>query len=769
MPKSKSGDKKKKRESSGGSVKSNSKAKENGTSSAPREGSAPPKQTSNSKEKKAEKSKKKEKIQSEDVQKSQSQSSSSPKSTKPGGSSNKVMDAMDELKPLFDDPWSKSYALVQEDGSDLRARELLADTQYSFQIPIRLIELFSKDEAELLDEMKQLKSLLPPLSDLVRDAVRRHEDIIASYSVSKTTLKAHKGPFFKRSTVKGDPSLEFVPVNLHLQRLVADAPAADRSVIHDVITVGAFTAFSQKFRDGGLLQYAELLGGRPVPGGGPCCSLPRMVERLAAGGRTALDGDKASAMYQAEGVVQAIEEARSRILEACVGLLEAEKADDSAAIPALVKIITAESSRVDVALHSPVVADTHQQLASSSATGAAPHLGCLPVPPLAGRLVSLPAAAAAPADWRSAAAAVSAAAAGLCAAEGAALAAAVPQLRAGCDAALAAARLARATTRLREQRRTQLLRDAARHRRDICFSHAVTAASVGLLTRLWCRPADPAFMEQLASVGPLLQFEGLLSYYGHEAGMVQDMVVAVQDLEGVEFILEPAAAPKGPGVPEVRLEGGRGRLQVYLPTPKALLAGKRAGKQIRFHPRPVFFNVGINEQATFSEYVGGTGPQRAFNEDSFRQLADYVNLCSEQGVLPKPPSSGDESCPDVGDLIIQLGQTIRSGRPKEVKILQLASQICRAVSGIRFCSCKSAKDRTSMSVTLEQVNILSRELQLASAERPRALALMRTDGARRRNAEKNVGSPRFSFNTLQLLTMPSEYRAPPGTYGAVES
>ena len=74
-----------------------------------------------------------------------------------------------------------------------------------------------------------------------------------------------------------------------------------------------------------------------------------------------------------------------------------------------------------------------------------------------------------------------------------------------------------------------------------------------------------------------------------------------------------------------------------------------------------------------------------------------------------------------------------------------------------------------MAVTLEQVNLLSRELHLAPAERLRALSLMRSDGARRRNAEKNVGSPRFSFNTLQLLTMPEEYRPPPGTYGAVES
>ena len=42
----------------------------------------------------------------------------------------------------------------------------------------------------------------------------------------------------------------------------------------------------------------------------------------------------------------------------------------------------------------------------------------------------------------------------------------------------------------------------------------VTAACVGLLTRLWCRPADAGFIAQLAAMGPLLQFEGLLSYYG---------------------------------------------------------------------------------------------------------------------------------------------------------------------------------------------------------------------------------------------------------------
>ena len=46
-------------------------------------------------------------------------------------------------------------------------------------------------------------------------------------------------------------------------------------------------------------------------------------------------------------------------------------------------------------------------------------------------------------------------------------------------------------------------------------------------------------------------------------------------------------------------------------------------------------------------------------------------------------------------------------------------------SGLRLTSCKSGKDRTGMSVTLEQVNILSREFDLADNEYERALDTMR--------------------------------------------
>ena len=79
----------------------------------------------------------------------------------------------------------------------------------------------------------------------------------------------------------------------------------------------------------------------------------------------------------------------------------------------------------------------------------------------------------------------------------------------------------------------------------------------------------------------------------------------------------------------------------------------------------------------------------------------------------------------LAELMANLKASVQAKVNKNVEVLQLSSQICRRMRGLRFTSCKSAKDRTGMSVTLEQVNILSAEYHLAEHEYTRALDCMR--------------------------------------------
>lgn len=86
----------------------------------------------------------------------------------------------------------------------------------------------------------------------------KHLKQLSQYSQAKQNLQqCASNKFFKQSSSKSDESLEFAPVNLHLQRMWSYNDTIKRDGFLDIITVGAFTRHNGKSKTGGLIKYEK--------------------------------------------------------------------------------------------------------------------------------------------------------------------------------------------------------------------------------------------------------------------------------------------------------------------------------------------------------------------------------------------------------------------------------------------------------------------------------------------------------------------------------
>ncbi|VDN99583.1 unnamed protein product [Rodentolepis nana] len=119
---------------------------------------------------------------------------------------------------------------------------------------------------------------------------------------------------------------------------------------------------------------------------------------------------------------------------------------------------------------------------------------------------------------------------------------------------------------------------------------------------------------------------------------------------------------------------------------------------------------------------------------------------------------------DVCDVLRSLEYALKNGKSKPVEVLRLATEVSSSLNALRFTSCKSAKDRTAMSVSLEQVRWLKDVEGMHKDSFSPALKCLRSTGLRLSNVEKNVNIRKYNFTRLQLLSFPKAYRPPVGTY-----
>ncbi|XP_075716524.1 inositol polyphosphate 4-phosphatase type II isoform X2 [Rhinoderma darwinii] len=701
-----------------------------------------------------------------------------------------VNDNLPLLNAVLKNPIYKFYRFPASDSKWICVREQMSESIMSFHIPKQLLTLYLKEDTRRIEELKELGDLSPHWDNLRQSVITHYEEMLGDYQESLAELEKYTGSSFKSSCTKGEKSLEFVPINLHLQRMRVHSQKL-KDALYDVITIGAPAAHSQGFKSGGLSRLLTRFEAEKRNTGYQCI--------YYSPEKTSKAKEILSNINHLQPLISShtdllLNSARQRCADSLRNSLKAlsettelfvHSFKDQLVSNALLALYTARPGCANIKLTDPRSSPTENDLQGQdnahpiSRQDSIPHhseydeeewdrvwanvgksLNCIIA--MIDRLLEQGESTKdikpdssdedlitshINEDWHEQ------------------LYPLIITLKDCVAEVVDKAKTSMTFVVLQELAcgLPQCLR--LTFRRDVVFSQALSGLICGFIIRLHSSLHNRSFLQQLHTVGLLVQYEGLLSTYSDELGMLEDMAVGISDLRHVVFKITEAKSDDF--LPVVTGRRDHYEVEVKLPTKmfELLPPEIKDGKLLSIYP--VLFNVGINEQQTIAERFGDTSLQESINQENVEHLEEYYRLCTDK-TSPDGPQLFEEQS-DLKELLENLQQNTHAKKRKNVEIMWMAANICRKMNGVRFTCCKSAKDRTSMSVTLEQCSILRDEHDLHKDFFIRALDCMRREGCRIENVMKNIKCRKYAFNMIQLLTFPKYYRPPEGTYGKVNN
>ncbi|XP_014387186.1 PREDICTED: type II inositol 3,4-bisphosphate 4-phosphatase isoform X3 [Myotis brandtii] len=707
------------------------------------------------------------------------------------------------LNAVLKNPVCKLYRFPTSDNKWMRIREQMSESILSFHVPKELISLHIKEDLCRNQELKELGELSPHWDNLRKNVLTHCDQMVNMYQDILTELSKETGSSFKSSSSKGEKTLEFVPINLHLQRMHVHSPHL-KDALYDVITVGAPAAHFQGFKNGGLrkllhrfeterrntgYQFIYYSPENTAKAKEVLSNINQLQPLIATHADLLLnsasqhspDSLKNSLKMLSEKTELFVHAFKDQLVRSALLALYTARPGGILKKPPSPKSSTTEESspqdlpppmrRQDSIPHH---SDYDEEEWDRVWANVGKSLNCIIA--MVDKLIESDGGSEDSCGSR----------------DGEQDLSVVDSIKThpredwyeqlypliltlkDC--------MGEVVNRAKQSLTFVLLQELAYSlpqclmltlRRDIVFSQALAGLVCGFIIKLHTSLHDPGFLQQLHTVGLIVQYEGLLSTYSDEIGMLEDMAVGISDLKKVAFkIIE---AKSNDVLPVITGRREHYVVEVKLPARMFETLPLQIKEGQLLHVHPVLFNVGINEQQTLAERFGDVSLQESINQENFELLKEYYTIFMEK--MPPDYISHFHEQNDLKGLLENLHQNIQAKKRKNVEIMWLAATICRKLNGIRFTCCKSAKDRTSMSVTLEQCSILRDEHQLHKDFFIRALDCMRSctfspftrEGCRIENVLKNIKCRKYAFNMLQLMAFPKYYRPPEGTYGKADT
>nr|XP_056711435.1 inositol polyphosphate 4-phosphatase type II isoform X4 [Euleptes europaea] len=680
---------------------------------------------------------------------------------------NRSKDNLPLLNAVLKNPICKLYRFPSSDNKWMCVREQMSESTLSFHIPKELINLHIKEDMRRNQDLKELGELSPHWDNMCKSVIAHCDQMLTLYQDMLAELGKYTGSSFKSSCSKGEKTLEFVPVNLHLQRMYVHSPRL-KDVQYDVITVGAPAAHFQGFKNGGLQKLLNKFESERRNTGYQCIYyspentakakevlsninhlqplISSHTDLLLNSARQHLpDSLKNSLKTLSETTELFVHAFKDQLIRSALLALYMARPGCVLKNPTVPRISVEDSDDHPNQAHPreikrqdsiPHHSEYDEEEWDRVWTNVEKSLNCIIA--MVDRLLekeNIPSVTKENESDPSPAERVASPISGDWYEQLYPLTATLKDC------------IGEVVTRARQSMSFVLLQELACSlpqclmltlRRDIVFSQALAGLVCGFIIKLHSSLHDQGFLQQLHTVGLIVQYEGLLSTYSEEIGMLEDMAVGISDLQKVIFKITEAKSDDLLPV----ITGRRGHYVVEIKLPEKMFEllpqEIKEGKPLRVHP--VFFNVGINEQQTLAERFGDTSLQESINQENLELLKKYYKLFTEKMPPDCLPHFQEQN--DLKGLLENLHQNIQAKKRKNVEIMWLAALICRKLNGIRFTCCKSAKDRTSMSVTLEQCSILRDEHQLHKDFFIRALDCMRsrqTQGALNESDDPETG------------------------------